>query len=332
MPSDTPNMPLSDEDYSWLVSIVERGNEGDRPDMFLSDEANFAVYALAGETLESNPDEAFSVLAEHEGELRANIDNRTVNRVLRLALDAGYAAGHPGCTAFLGLMHKTGLGVLQDYGAAAAYFERASQLGSSQATVELGVLYATGRGRSKDFMRAYRLFSQAVALDENPEGLWRMGDMYRDGAFVARDLGVALRLYDNAMAATEESPALRAVPAHRMADMLLAGVEDVALPDPRAALLLYVQAELGYYLLIDSGETELQTALDQSIAGQAAARAAIAEERSHQSEEGVSDIVANRIAERLSQFMDEELSSPVATEPSAVRRGGRRRGPRHFSA
>ena len=44
------------------------------------------------------------------------------------------------------------------------------------------------------------------------------------------------------------------------------------------ALLLYAQAEVGYYLLMDAGERDLQTALDLSIAGQARAREAIAEQ------------------------------------------------------
>ena len=321
---------LTDDELGWLVGIVERANEGVDPDPLLSDECNAAVYALAGETLSSNPDGIFEVIVEHEVNLRESIENPMVNRALLLALRYADAADQPGCVLFLGYLRKGGIGMLQDFGAAADLFERASDLGVAQATLELGVLYATGRGRSTNAQRAYRLFSQAALTDGIPEAFWRLGDMYRDGEFVKRDLGCAFRLYDNAFERTADHPALRAVPAHRLADLLVEGVPDKVERDPRAALLLYAQAEVGYYLLMDAGERDLQTALDLSIAGQARAREAIAEQRASEGPRGVSEETRNRIAERLASFMDSEFLSDSVASDAPRKSWGRGSGPRHF--
>ncbi len=67
--------------------------------------------------------------------------------------------------------------------------------------------------------------------------------------------------------------------AHHLADYLMKGIEGVVKPDPRRALRLYCEAELGYYRMIDIGLTYYARQLDQAIEGQAAARAAIQAER-----------------------------------------------------
>ena len=68
---------------------------------------------------------------------------------------------------------------------------------------------------------------------------------------------------------------LAARAAHHMADYLMRGVDGVMGPDPERALGLYVQAEVGYYHLIDAGLTYYQRQLDQSIEGQRLAREAL---------------------------------------------------------
>lgn len=326
----TPDSVLSNDEINWLVGILERANEGVDPDSLLSEECNQAVYALAGETLSGQPDGIFEVIAENEMELRESIENPTLNRALQLALRYGDACDQPGCVMFMGYLRARGIGMLQDYGAAASYFERAVDLGIGQAAYELGVLYATGKGRSTNAQRAYRLFSQAALTDEIPEAYWRLGDMYRDGEFVKRDLGCAFRLYDNAYARVADNPAMRAYAAHRLADLLLAGIPDKVEQDPRSALVLYAQAEAGYYLLIDSGETDLQLALDQCIAGQGKARDAINEQRRTQPVAAVSEATRARIADRIANFMENEYRAESAA-PEAPRTTWRRgNGPRHF--
>lgn len=327
----SPDAVLAPDELAWLAGIIERANEGADPDPELSDEGNAAVYALAGETLSANPDGVFEVIAENEYELREAIDTPVVNRALTLALRYADAADQPGCVLFLGYLRKGGIGMLQDYGAAADLFERAARLGMGQAALELGVLYATGRGRSTNEQRAYRLLSQAALTDGIPEAYWRLGDMYRDGSFVQRDLGCAYRLYDNAFERTADNPALRAVPAHRLADLLVEGVPGVVEADPQAALLLYAQAEVGYYLLMDGGATDLQAPLDQAVAGQAKAREAIRARRTV-STTGVSEATRARIAERLASFMDDEYLRDTVADDVPRRRLRRGSGPRHFRA
>lgn len=254
------------------------------------------------------------------------------NRALLLALRYADANDQPGCVLFLGHLRMRGLGMLQDYGAAADLFERAAELGVGQAALELGTLYATGRGRSTNEQRAYRLYTQAALTEGIPEAFWRLGDMYRDGSFVKRDLGCAFRLYDQAFERTADNPALRAAPAHRLADLLVEGVPDKVEADPRAALMLYAQAEVGYYLLADADGRDLQAEIEDSVAGQSRARAAIAAQRGSASEAGVSEATRTRIAERLASFMDSEFLSDTVAQDAPRRSWSRGNGPRHFRA
>ena len=63
----------------------------------------------------------------------------------------------------LGLMHKDGFGVLQDFGRAATWIQKAADLGHSEAMLELGRLYRDGVGFEADAVLAYVWFNRAAA-------------------------------------------------------------------------------------------------------------------------------------------------------------------------
>jgi TPR repeat protein len=65
--------------------------------------------------------------------------------------------------AHLGFMYANGLGVAQDYAAAAKWFHKAADQGYATAQNNLGMMYATGQGVAKDLVQAYMLFDLSAA-------------------------------------------------------------------------------------------------------------------------------------------------------------------------
>lgn len=188
------------------------------------------------------------------------------------------AASNDGDSACeLGAVYYRGPGIVeQDYAKARDLYALGKQLGNMQACVNLGYLYYFGRVGAVDYARAYECFALAACAEGNPEGIWKLGDMYAHGQFVAKSETTAFALYKRAYLACSESSA-RARPAHHIADMLLHGIEGMVQPDPKQALKYYQDAELAYYDEIASGLTYYRTALDQAIEGQSLARQAMAE-------------------------------------------------------
>lgn len=97
--------------------------------------------------------------------------------------------------------HYLDLGVkayLQEqYDLAAECYQTAADLGSSQAACNLGYIYAYGRLGHKDPEQAFYYFTQA-SVDGNANGSYRVGDAYFYGDFVAKNLLLAFKYYQQA--------------------------------------------------------------------------------------------------------------------------------------
>jgi hypothetical protein len=72
-------------------------------------------------------------------------------------------SGDVGAMTRLGLMHKDGVGVLQNFGLAATWIQKAAEIGHSEAMLELGRLYRDGVGFEADAILAYVWFNRAAA-------------------------------------------------------------------------------------------------------------------------------------------------------------------------
>ena len=140
--------------------------------------------------------------------------------------------------------------------------------------INLGYIYCYGRGCEKDYVRAYECFARAALTGTNPEDFWKLGDLYASGKGVRKSDRIAWQLYSKAYEFADGSP-LVARAAHHMADYLMNGVDGVVDADPERALALYVQAEMGYYHLIDAGLGYYQRQLDRAIEGQHLSREAL---------------------------------------------------------
>lgn len=197
-------------------------------------------------------------------------------RIVKRLYEHGVASGDAGCCCNLAnLYHNTsGRGSAEDYTHAVELYELGSDRGDTQSMINLGYIYYYGRGCERDYTRAYECYARAALTHTNPEAYWKLGDLYASGKGVRKSDRIAWQLYSKAYELAGKSP-LAARAAHHMADYLMRGVDGVMGPDPERALGLYVQAEVGYYHLIDAGLTYYQRQLDQSIEGQRLAREAV---------------------------------------------------------
>ena len=240
---------------------------------------------LASLALTSDFD-GFCDLIDNSGDqVAGNLGNEAFVKLLVSGINVGIDQHSGRCAQALGTWFYNGYVVPQSYEGAEHCYALADKWGNSQGTVNLGYIYYYGRTGERDYARAFQLFSKAVATDDNPEGLWKLGDMWHKGLFVEKDEVAAFSCYRRARDLCKSDATLGARAAHHMADMLLSGVRDadgvlVIGPNAMMALALYGEAELGYYDLIDNqGLAYYEGALKQAIAGQARARAVVAAER-----------------------------------------------------
>ncbi|MCB2081707.1 MAG: SEL1-like repeat protein [Hyphomicrobiales bacterium] len=103
----------------------------------------------------------------------------------------------------LGYLYEYGtqfaLGVKTNYNAAAQWYQKAADTGSTRAMVALGKLYKKG-GQSnfpRNIAEAIRWFGDA-ARQGDPEGLYELGILYEQGDGVHRDDKKALEIYEAA--------------------------------------------------------------------------------------------------------------------------------------
>ncbi len=63
----------------------------------------------------------------------------------------------------LASLYDTGLGVPQDYAAAASWLRKAADQGHATAQYNLGVMYENGRGVPQDYVQAHKWFNLAAS-------------------------------------------------------------------------------------------------------------------------------------------------------------------------
>jgi hypothetical protein len=97
----------------------------------------------------------------------------------------------------IGTFYFNGTGVPRNPAAAAPYFERGAELGSSHAANNLGNMYATGDGVPQDDVRAVALYRRGAELG-HPDAMTNLGVMLAAGRGGVRDEVQAAELYRRA--------------------------------------------------------------------------------------------------------------------------------------
>jgi len=111
--------------------------------------------------------------------------------------------GDPEAMTDVGVLYEGGLGVKRDYKQAAAWYEKAAQLGFVLAQFDLANLYYDGRGVDRDRKQAARWYT-AAAKGGHAKAQLYLAQMYENGEGVDEDQGAALAWYQKA--ADQELP------------------------------------------------------------------------------------------------------------------------------
>ena len=99
-----------------------------------------------------------------------------------------------------GLAYENGNGVVQSYGRALEYYQKAASAGSIEAMAAIGNVFRYGRDVSRDYAEAMKWFRRAANAG-NAEALFSVGFLYERGYGVDRDYALAKEWYEKAVKA-----------------------------------------------------------------------------------------------------------------------------------
>lgn len=100
-------------------------------------------------------------------------------------------SGDPAAQRNLGHLYRYGLGVPQDFEAAAAWYGRAAEAGLARAQANLAMMHLRGQGMPPDSSEAARWFT-AAALQNHAVAQYNLGLLYLRGDGVKRNEAIAL--------------------------------------------------------------------------------------------------------------------------------------------
>ena len=113
-------------------------------------------------------------------------------------------AGIPRAALNLGALYYNGVFVERNFRKAIELYTIASESDetdiASIACSNLGYCYYYGRDIEVDYEKAFKYFFRSAVFYNNPVALYKLGDMYRNGNFVAKDEKMAYKLYREAEA------------------------------------------------------------------------------------------------------------------------------------
>ncbi len=145
--------------------------------------------------MESNSvDDAFYWAVDHQNDTDHPATIRKVVECYLWCMERGM----PEAATNLGAMYYNGTGVPQDYQKAAQYYELAAKAGDRRGMCNLGYCYYYGRHQAVNYIEAYRWFSGCALLYDDPNSLYKLGDMFLEGHGVEKNELCAFRLYQRA--------------------------------------------------------------------------------------------------------------------------------------
>lgn len=196
----------------------------------------------------------------------------------------GFALEHKDCSRIndLGAFYYTGNIGVQDFGKAAYYYEVAADLGDSYSIENLGYIYYYGRIGEVDYEKAYMQFSKGSAVYNRAISTYKLGDMFKNGYYVHKDIKSAFVCYKRAETLIDngqrENRAENCAPDiyFRLGECFHKGLgTDV---DLDKALEYYQKAERGFIDKVRNGDYLVKKMLTASIDNQEKVRNLIAKD------------------------------------------------------
>ena len=229
-----------------LRAITAAEYDADEDDEWRRYAATFVgdIEELSGFLAENDYDAVFQWACAHHDRTRFPDIMETVIQCYRLCM----GRGNPGAALNLGAMYYRGTYLKQDYQKAVKLYEIAANAGEKRAICNLGYCYYYGRHQPPDYEKAYYYYHLGAILYDDPNCLYKLGDMYREGKCVKANEKYAVKLYFRALEAINrpnEDASCRPDILARVGEAFLYGI--VADRDPKKALDCFLQALSGFY-------------------------------------------------------------------------------------
>lgn len=158
----------------------------------------------------------------------------------------------------------------QDFNKAAELYELGAKYGCPNSICALGYIWYYGRTGNVDYEKAYMYFSNSVFRDNDATSLYKIGDMYKNGYYVDKDMDTAFKIYERSYEIFlkdkddfDYDPSKVADVAFRLGECYLngLGVEE----DTMKALELLQLAERGFVSRVSEGDYFLRKMLKATI-------------------------------------------------------------------
>ena len=226
------------------------------------EEEDVPTPASADEDVRKSLEEAESYIAAEDYEKifkwacrhHDDVENPQIMQMVVHCYELCVAQNDPMAALNLGTLYYNGHGVRQDFKKAAALYEIAAKAGELRAICNLGYCWYYGRHAEVNYEKALHYFSLGALLHDDPNCLYKLGDMYDSGKGIEQNRGYAFRLYVRALEMCNSGDCddfCRADILLRLGRSILEG--DVVERDPQVALNYLFPALSGFY---DRGKTD----------------------------------------------------------------------------
>jgi hypothetical protein len=185
---------LSPEEYESDWDENQNG-EAAGDESALSEDDKKEIAEAMGYILSGNYDEMFKWAVNHHD----RVDCPGIMKVVCSCYQLCVEQNNPVAALNLGTLYYTGDGVPQNFKRAKELYEIAAAAGEVRAICNLGYVYYYGRCGEVDYAKAFQCFNLGAVLYDDPNCLYKLGDMYRDGLFVTANGKYAFQLYLRAL-------------------------------------------------------------------------------------------------------------------------------------
>ncbi len=247
---DEENVPFPAERTKHIIRTVTQEEFDKYPGFYASRQENdsedveYELQEAENYILYDNYDAIFEWAYDHQDRIESDRIMDMVCKCYELCLEND----NPLAALNLGTLYYTGTYLGQDYQKAAELYEIAAKAGERRAICNLGYCWYYGRHQAVDYEKAYSYFQLAVLLYDDPNSLYKLGDMYRSGKFVEQNDIFAVKLYFRALNAVmreDEDKFCLADIQFRIGRAFLEG--RMIKPDPESALHFLTDALSGFY-------------------------------------------------------------------------------------
>ena len=198
---DEDSVPFPTEKTKHILRVVSKEEFDNYPGFYAarheddSDDIDYELEEAEEYILSEDYDAVFDWAYDHHDDIGSDRIMQMVCRCYEICVENG----NPLAALNLGTLYYTGTYLERDYKKAAALYEIAAKAGERRAICNLGYCWYYGRHQAVDYERAYSYFHLAVLLYDDPNSLYKLGDMYRTGKFVEQNDIFAVKLYFRAL-------------------------------------------------------------------------------------------------------------------------------------